>query len=122
MPRLGEKLQKLTILIGVWSLLLVSMIAYELYFVSSQQAFLKEREFHTLEQLAAEVSAQVQRAQTSTGSFVQLTRQLDKEQREKDDPVLAEFLKLYLPGPWNGTVDKHTRNALAASRSCLVNE
>lgn len=89
----GEKLQKLITLLVVWALVLATMIFYERYFVSGQQAFLKESEFHSVTRAVEELIAEVERAQSSTRSFVQLATEDAKQNSE----MLSEFLRLYLP-------------------------
>jgi hypothetical protein len=98
MRQTGEKLNKAITVLITWGLLLSLFVAYERYFVSGQEAFLKERAFHSLERLFGELNAQIQRARLSTSSFVKL--------RQDDHP--KEFLELYLK-------DALTEDAIAAA-------
>lgn len=91
MQKRGEKLQKAITVLITWGLLLFLFIAYERYFVTSQEAFLKESAFHSLERLSGELKAQVQRARISTLSYVQLAAR-----DQLTDEKLSDFLKLYL--------------------------
>src|SRR5436305_15317724 len=86
MGKTGKNFQKAITVLITWGLLLSLFLAYERYFVTGQEAFLKERAFHSLERLSGELNAQIQRARLSTSSFVKL--------RQDDHP--REFLELYL--------------------------
>jgi hypothetical protein len=86
MRKTGEKFQKAITVLITWGLLLSLFVAYERYFVTGQEAFLKEKAFHSLKRLSGELNAQIQRARLSTKSFVKLG--------QDDHP--KEFLELYL--------------------------
>jgi hypothetical protein len=119
MLKTGEKLQRLFLLLITWALLLVLFFAYERYFVSSQQAFLKESEFHALGRLSEELSSQVQRAQISTVSFVQLAT----GEHALPDEQLAEFLTLYLKDALSRNNDTETRrHQISVARKCSLTD
>jgi hypothetical protein len=119
MLKTGDKLQKLIILIVTWASLLALFIAYERYFVSSQQTFLEETEFHAVERLGRELDAQIRRAQISTISFVQLAA----GDNPLTDEKLAEFLRIYFKDTWAGSHNEQIRNAsIQRAKQCLVRD
>ncbi len=119
MLKTGDKLQKLIILIVTWASLLVIFIAYERYFVSSQQTFLKEAQFHAVERLGRELDAQIRRAQISSVSFVQLAA----GDNPLSDEKLSEFLRIYFKDTWAGNHNEQIRNAsIQRAKQCLVHD
>jgi hypothetical protein len=119
MLKTGDKLQKLIILIFTWASLLALFIAYERYFVSNQQTFLKESQFHSVERLARELDAQIRRAQISSISFVQLAA----GDNPLSDEQLSEFLRIYFKDSWFGNRNKQIRDAsIQRARQCLVRD
>jgi hypothetical protein len=119
MLKTGDKLQKLIILIVTWASLLALFIAYERYFVSSQQTFLKETGFHGVERLGRELDAQIRRAQISSTSFVQLAA----GDNPLTDEKLAEFLRIYFKDTWAGNHNEQIRNAsIQRAKECLVRD
>src|SRR4051794_38055252 len=119
MLKTGDKLQKLIILIITWASLLALFIAYERYFVSNQQTFLKESQFHAVERLGRELDAQIRRAQISTVSFVQLAA----GDNPLSDEKLAEFLRIYFKDTWFGNRNEQVRNAsIQRAKQCLVRD
>ena len=119
MLKTGDKLQKLIILIVTWASLLALFIAYERYFVNSQQTFLKETEFHAVERLGRELDAQIRRAQISSVSFVQLAA----GDNPLSDEKLAEFLRIYFKDTWAGNHNEQIRNAsILRAKQCLVRD
>lgn len=118
-----DKLQKLLVLLAVWGMVFAAMFVYEQYFVSSQEAFLKDKEFHVLGRMARELNDQVQRAQLSTQSFVQLAAgdELPARGSKQHKQILAEFLRLYLPGDWSGASDAPPQaQAISVAMQCSV--
>jgi hypothetical protein len=75
-------------LLITWGLLLALFIGYERYFVARQEVFLRNTEFHAVERLARELEAQVQRAQISVASYVQLAA---GERNPSPPETLTEF-------------------------------
>jgi hypothetical protein len=117
MPKTGEKLQTLITVLITWGLLLALFIVYESYFVRTQQAFLRERAFHSLERVAEELEAQVQRARVSTKSFVLLAARRQLPER------LPDFLRLYLKDALSyENDDKAARNSIEAAKKCRTDE
>lgn len=119
MLKTGDKLQKLIILIVSWASLLALFIAYERYFVSNQQTFLKESQFHSVERLGRELDAQIRRAQISSVSFVQLAA----GDNPLSDERLSEFLRIYFKDTWVGNHNQQGRNAsVQRAKECLVRD
>jgi hypothetical protein len=98
MLKSGEKLQKFLTVLITWGLLLSVFLAYEQYFVKSQRAFLVEREFNALGTLSQAITAQINRAQVSTDSYVRLAHT-----KGQTSDTLRKYLKLYLKDVWKDT-------------------
>jgi hypothetical protein len=96
MLKSGEKLRKLLMLLATWGLLLACFIAYERYFVMGQRDFLKEDGFRALTTLSGELNAQIQKAQKSTEASIKLANLDPKQDLQKQENTLRNFLRLYV--------------------------
>ena len=75
MPKAGEKLAQVLTVVAAWAFLLALFLGYERYFVTQREAFLKESSFHSLQRVADELQAQVERAKISTKSYASAASQ-----------------------------------------------
>jgi hypothetical protein len=96
MPKPGEKLPQVLTVVAVWGFLLALFLGYERYFVTRQEAFLTETAFHSLQRVAHECQAQVERAKISTNSYIQLATGSGQPRSAAPPKALRHFLNLYL--------------------------
>jgi hypothetical protein len=113
LQKTSEKLRKVVLLLVTWGVLLGFFLAYENYFVISKKDYLIDQEFRNLSRLAAQLSAEFDRARLSVTSLAKIMRfakeghrnstlSLDCRYKDNIGTCFEAYTKTYLGEVWDG--------------------